>query len=267
MNWMFITAGVGSESFEQAADRLANQMSRYELFSKIRVFKTADVKYYCPELEIWYPEQDLSSIKGYGWYVWKSRFARVALKENPDVDGIMYLDAGCEALPNFFSKKHLMTMMKLAQTRGACVFWIPTPEICYTKKSILERFDLNPVNLDPYQFQSGSWLFSTDVGNRFICEWDTVVWEDKSYCDESKSVGGELPEFVVNRYDQSIFSPLVRKYGFAAYKKIPPGDIGSIGSRIRFLFFPFAWARNRTGISLASSFELMISRLTLKLFR
>jgi hypothetical protein len=267
MNWIFITAGVGSKDFEEAAERLGNQVAGFNLFSEIRVFKTSDVGKYCPELEIWYPGQNLGLIKGYGWYVWKSRFAKVALAESAGADGVMYLDAGCESSPNIFSKKKLEEMMSVAQESGACVFRVPTPEIFFTKKSVLERFNLNPVDLDVYQFQSGSWLFSKEVGDRFISDWDSIVWEDKSFCDESESFGGEFSDFKVNRYDQSIFSPLVRKYGFTAYKQMPPGDISRFRSRIRFFFFPFAWARNRTGVSLVSSLELTLSSLTLKLFR
>lgn len=267
MNWIFVTAGVGSNDFEDAADRLADQIAQYNVFHKIRVFKTSDVKKYCPELDSWYPSQELSTLKGYGWYVWKSRFARIALIENPDIDGIMYLDAGCEALPNYFTRKRLLALINLAQKQGSCLFRLPTPEVYYTKKAVLERFDLNPSDLDSYQFQSGSWLFSSAVGNQFITDWDAIVWENKEFCDDSESEGGELPEFIVNRNDQSIFSSLARKYRLSAYKTMPPGDIRSIGSRIRFLFFPFAWARNRTGLTNANSFELFLSRLTLKWFR
>lgn len=266
MNWIFVTAGVGSVDFEHAADRLGEQVSAFNVFSKIQVFKTADVEKYCPELKNWYPNQNLNLLKGYGWYVWKSRFARIALEQNQDADGIFYLDAGCEALPNYFSKRKLTDLIAFATQNGACVFRIPTPEIHYTKKILLDRFNLTPPNLDGFQFQSGSWLFSKEVGNRFILEWDDIVWENKLFCDESESIGGEFPDFRVNRYDQSVFSPLVRKYGFSAYYQTPPGSIESMGSRVRFFFFPFAWARNRSGISRVSKIEKMLSRATLKLY-
>ncbi len=267
MNWIFITAGVGSEDFENAAARLAEQMMGFGVFSNVRVFKTSDVEKYCPELKIWYPNQEFESLKGYGWYVWKSRFAKIALDQFPEADGIMYLDAGCEALPNVFSKRTLLKFINLASTEGACVFKIPTPEIHYTKRLLLSRFKFNPEDLDGYQFQSGSWLFSREIGTKFIHEWDRVVWEDKRYCDESESPGGEHPDFKINRYDQSVYSPLVRRYGFSAYNRMPPGRITGTRGGIRLFFFPFAWARNRSGLTQIKPLDKFLAQATLRSYR
>ena len=265
MKWIFVTAGVGSSDFENAAARLARQISGFSIFDEIRVFNTEDVFRYCPEILDWHSRDELLNLKGFGWYVWKSRFVLSAIKEFPDLEGIMYLDAGCEALPNYFSRKVLLDLISKASSEGACVFKLSTPEASYTKKLLLDRFGLEPMTLEKSQFQSGSWLFRMDVAKQFLSKWDSIVWEDVHHCDESVSPGGEIDGFIVNRYDQSVFSPLVRDFGFESQKRLPPGDLSRIRSRIKFFFFPFAWARNRSGNSLESPLLVLLAEFSLRL--
>ena len=253
MVWTFITAGVGSKDFEAAADRLAETVDSFQLFDKIRVFKSSDVDFYAPEISSWYSKEELSGLKGYGWYVWKSRFARTVIeKDFENSDGIMYLDAGCEAFLSAFSKKRLENYMKIAESSGSCLFRIPTPEKLYTKQLLLDRFSTTVKSLDEYQFQSGSWLFTGKVAKEFLKYWDEVVWEDKRFTDESASPDGEIEGFICNRYDQAVFSMVARSLSLSACSDVPPGDLSRLKSRVRFFFFPFAWARNRQGVSIIS---------------
>lgn len=247
MTWMFITAGVGSDDFEAAANRLAESMKKFQLFDHIRIYKTSDVQKHAPEISSWHSTEELGKLKGYGWYVWKSRFALHAISEGfRDGDGIMYLDAGCEAFLSSFSKRRLKRYMKIAEETGACLFRIPTPERNFTKSLVMNRFrDVDTV--DEYQFQSGSWLLTGALAREFIAKWDAIVWEDERFTDESTSPGGEIDGFVCNRYDQAVFSMVARSFLLSDCGEVPPGDITHIKPLLRLFVYPFAWARNRSG--------------------
>jgi hypothetical protein len=241
MVWTFITAGVGSQDFEEAADRLAQTIDSFQLFDKIQVFKSSDVELYAPEIVSWYSKEELAGLKGYGWYIWKSRFAKVVVEDDfENSDGIMYLDAGCEAYLSVFSKKRLKKYMKIAERSGSCLFRIPTPERLYTKQLLLDRFSTVAKNLDEFQFQSGSWLFTGKVAKEFLKNWDEVVWED-----------------------QAVFSMVARSLSLSACGDVPPGDLSGFKPRARLFFYPFAWARNRQGVSLVSKRMKLIGEISL----
>ena len=264
MGWIFITAGVGSKDFEEAADRLAQTVDSFQLFDKIQVFKSSDVDFYAPEIVSWYSKEELAGLKGYGWYIWKSRFAKVVVeKDFENSDGIMYLDAGCEAYLSVFSKKRLKKYMKIAERSGSCLFRIPTPERLYTKQLLLDRFSSSAKNLDEFQFQSGSWLFTGKMAKEFLKSWDEIVWEDKRFTDESVSPGGEIEGFICNRYDQAVFSMVARSLSLSACGDVPPGDLSRFNTRARLFFYPFAWARNRQGSSLVSKRMQLIGEISL----
>jgi hypothetical protein len=253
MAWTFITAGVGSKDFEDAADRLAHGMQKFGLFDNIKVFKSPDVKLYAPEINAWYSDEKLSGLKGYGWYVWKSRFAKEIVGSNfGSTDGVMYLDAGCESFLSFFSKKRLKKYMEIAEKTGSCIFNISTPEKFYTKQLLIDRFSGSLIEFDDSQFQSGSWLFTGEMAIAFLRAWDEIVWEDKRFTDESESPDGEITGFVCNRYDQAVFSMVARSLSLKSCGEVPPGDISRFKSRVRLFFYPFAWARNRNGATLIS---------------
>lgn len=263
MTLHFITAGVGSKNFEEAAERLAANMRNFQIFDSVRVFKTEDVEKFAPEIFDWYQKDELMSLKGFGWYVWKSRFAKEVITNRfNDSDVIMYLDAGCEAFISEFSRRRLQKYIQIAKDSGACLFKIPTPEKFYTKKLVLERFNVQVSELDDYQFQSGSWIMRGEVAREFINSWDSIVWENPKYTDESISPLGEIPGFVCNRYDQAVFSMVARSFGLNYCGDIPPGDITRLKPRLRLFFYPFAWARNRTGKTLISPIMVNLGYLT-----
>jgi hypothetical protein len=264
MKLIFITAGVGGSNFEDAADRLTSTISKFGVFDSIQIFKTPDVEKYAPEILDWYQPEQLKALKGYGWYVWKSRFAKhIISRDFEDSDIIMYLDAGCEAFLSAFSKKRLLRYVDIARKDGACLFKIPTPEWQYTKKLVLDRFQGSVKVLDGYQFQSGSWLMRGEVARKFIEMWDSIVWEDQRFTDESPSPDGERLDFVCNRYDQAIFSMVARTFSLNDCGDIPPGDISGIKPRVRLFLYPFAWARNRTGQSLITPGMLLLGKLSI----
>ena len=263
---LFLTAGLGGLSFEQAADRLVEQASTFGLFSKLHAVKEPEILEICPRLLNWFSLVELRNTKGFGWYSWKATLAYQAMvvKRWGDFDLVMYLDAGCEMFHSVFSEKRLNKYLTHAMTSGNTLFAIPTPEMGYTKRDLFEFFPTLDVDDATNQFQSGSWIFKTESSAEFANTWESLSSLGIHMTDESLSKIPERDNFIVHRYDQSIFSLLAKSLGYQPISDVPPGNTQSIQGKIRGFFFPFWWTRNRTGKSIISIFMQRIGNVTLK---
>jgi hypothetical protein len=264
--WICITAGVGSKSFEEAAIRLVEQVETFNVFDKTYAVLTDELHDICPDLFEWFPKDEISEIKGYGWYAWKSAISLAALSGRwGDFDGIAYFDSGCEFFLSRPSKKRLLKYIAEANKNGHCFFSIETPESCYTKRDLFDYFP----SIDPLdrtnQFQSGSWFLSRPTATEFIPKWNQIVWVGPHQVDESPSVLGESDGFQVHRYDQSVFSLLAKEMNLDAVSEIPPGKSGSLQFYFRAFFYPFWWSRNRTGVRSVPKLIQFFGKLTISL--
>jgi len=261
--WICITAGVGSKSFEEAAIRLVEQVEAFNIFDKTYAVLTDELHEICPDLFEWFPKDEISDIKGYGWYAWKSAISLAALSGRwGDFDGIAYFDSGCEFFLSRPSKKRLLKYIAEANKNGHCFFSIETPEICYTKRDLFEYFPKISTADRTNQFQSGSWFLSKSTALEFIPKWNEVVWVAPHQVDESQSTLIENSEFLVHRYDQSVFSLLAKTMSLNAFGEIPPGRSGSFQYYFRAFFYPFWWSRNRTGKTSIPRILQYLGRLT-----
>ena len=263
--WLFFTAGLGSDDFESSALRLVNQARSFELFDTVKAFTTEEVKLLCPRLTEWYSEEELPELKGFGWYTWKSKLADLVVREHllGEFDGYLYLDAGCEFFLSGFSKRRLQSMMLNASQNNTTLFTIPTPEIWHTKNAVLQIFEGSEAFVRTDQFQSGSWLITnSDVGKELVKRWEEIASISPIMTDESPSLDGENIDFRVHRYDQAIFSMVCKDLGLRPTKYVIPGSNQSLKYFVRAYFYPFWWARNRTGQSIIPNFLRTLGRLT-----
>jgi hypothetical protein len=263
---LFLTAGVGGSMFEQAADRLINQASHFGIFTRLHAVKESELVEICPRLLDWFSITELRSTKGFGWYTWKATLAYegIVTKRWGEFDLVMYLDAGCEMFRSSFSQKRLMSYLDHAYQKGNTLFSIETPEMEYTKRDLFEYFPNLDANDRSSQFQSGSWILRRDASAEFVSLWESFSKKGLHMTDESPSILPESQDFIIHRYDQSIFSLLAKSLGYTPITDTPPGQTNSFRGKMRAFFFPFWWARNRTGQSIIPKFMQIAGRLTLK---
>ena len=264
---LFVTAGLGGSSFEEAADRLVNQAQSFGLFDRLHAVKEEEVLEICPRLVEWFSLGELRSTKGFGWYTWKATIAFEAIVEKRwgDFDLVMYLDAGCEMFHSSFSQKRLEDYIIHATKFGNTLFAIPTPEMVYTKRDLFDYFPNLNANDTTNQFQSGSWILKMDASLEFVSAWESLSSLGIHMTDESPSKKTEDDRFLVHRYDQSIFSLLAKSFGFTPISDTPPGNTQTFQAKIRAFFFPFWWTRNRTGMTVIPIFMQKAAKLSLKL--
>jgi hypothetical protein len=261
---LFLTAGLGGKSFEEAADRLIVQASSFGFFTHLHAIKEEEIFQICPRILDWYKKDDLPGVKGFGWYTWKATIAHQAIvaKRWGNFDLVMYLDAGCEMFNSKQSARRLRKYIDFAMEQGRTLFSIPTPEREYTKRDLFEYFpSLSPEDATP-QFQSGSWILKIDSNQHFAEQWEILSSIGVFMTDESLSQISESDDFKVHRYDQSIFSLLAKSLGFKSVLDVPPGAASSVRAKLRGFFHPFWWTRNRTGVSMIPRFMITAGKIS-----
>ena len=180
--------------------------------------------------------------------VWKSEIVfRTLNGEFGQCDGVVWVDAGCEAVSNMLSKFHLRRHLRKAKKFGAEVFSLNTPEVRYTKRDLFHEFPKVNQNDPTPQIQTTNFYLFGEKGLEIARKWFEVATKSQSFIDESPSIQGEVAEFVSHRHDQSIFSLSCKST--ENFHKFHPLTTGTSTPRalIKGFFSPFWASRNRTG--------------------
>lgn len=245
---LFITAGIGQEDFLHASERLKDQVAKLKIFDSLITVTERDLLAIAPWIFDWYDEEQLNESTGFGYYAWKSAIASAVVSGYwGEVDAVMYLDAGCEVLPGFRSRRMINGWIRKAQKIGAVGFSSFTPEWKYTKSELLRFLSPPKEHLKSDQFQSGAWFLAGDVGRKIATEWNQICKSGPNITNEILS--RESSGFVAHRHDQSAFSILLKKHGVAPERVPTPYPNSRFTSQLTGLRSPIWAARNRTGIT------------------
>lgn len=255
---IFVTAALGTENYRQAALRLTQQVSKLNIFDKLVIVDDREVDEICKYFSEWYPGELRKN--SYKFSTWKPSIATAAFNGRwGDCDLVCYLDAGCDVIPNRIGKRKFLELCDKSQKHGVVAFTINTPELQYSKSDLFNYFpNLEKLDNSP-QFQAGSWLLSGDIGESFARDWENLMSLSPSMSNDVLS--NEHPDFVAPRFDQSLFSLLLKSKGVLPTFPAPPFPRKSILSKLRHMDFPIWWSRNLSGDSFYPRFALLLSRL------
>lgn len=264
MNWLFLTVGAGSKEFEGAAQRLASQVERCHLFSKVLLIDTSLLLNLVPELSPRLMTETGENTPGFGYYSWKSRIARLAIDGHfGNFDGVVLVDAGCEFHLSAKSRQTLLRYFDSARNRGVAAFQISTPEYRLTKSRVFKYFPKISPEDSSQQFQSGILFIDVRSGRKMIEMWDSIVWEDVRNVDDHLDL--ERDNFYAHRHDQSVLSLVLKNHGMRALHPNPPGVVRGFRNSLKANAFPIWWSRNRTGKSTIPFFLKKYGMLTYSL--
>ena len=230
-NTFFISFAEGSQDYREALVRITDQAKEVGIFSEIHGYTGDELK----SLPFWKKHSNfvLKNPKGYGYYLWKPYLILEKLKTLEDNDILWYADSGCEI---DIRKKDLMFKVLELTKLNQITCSINCIEKEYTKKDLLIYLNMDkPCYTNDTQYEATSICFKKCKKTMdFINEWYQIA-QNYNLIDESPSKNKEYPEFNQNRYDQSIFSLLMKKYYLYDRKNL-------IGKAIEL-------SRNRTGKS------------------
>jgi hypothetical protein len=207
-NTYFISFAEGSQDYREALVRITSQANEVGVFSEVHGYTGDELK----SLPFWekHSEFILNNPKGYGYYLWKPYLILEKMKTIEDNDILWYADSGCEI---DIRKKDLMLKVLELTEKNEVVCSMNCLEKEYTKRDLLVYLDMDkPCYTNDTQYEATSICFKKCKKTMdFINEWYTIA-QNYNLIDESPSKMNEYREFVQNRYDQSVFSLLMKKY-------------------------------------------------------
>jgi hypothetical protein len=208
---VFITFGGPMPNYHYAVDRICNEASSTNWFNEIIGYKDSDLK---SDSEFWNKHGQFieSNNRGYGYWTWKSYLIQKSLEKLNDGDILVYADAGCQV--NKQGEQRFYEYINMLDTDpnqyGLISFQMNhLPEEYYTKQIIFRELECNEQIRKSGQCIGGIQIIKkTSHSVELINKWVSNMKYHLINDDRSN----EIPEFIDNRHDQSIYSCIVKKY-------------------------------------------------------
>jgi len=181
--------------------------------------------------------------KGYGFWFWKPIIILEALKKNPDIDVIIYMDAGCEIN---HTPESILTFNKYKLellTYNAIVFGTGFKENNWTKKEIFKTLKTKIVDQKTEQICATVIIMKRDFALKFCEKWRDAM-KASNYSLITDSISDESKDFIDHRHDKSVFSVLIKQEPRILIKPYNEANFEpnwNLGKN-----YPFWMRRNRT---------------------
>lgn len=248
---LFVTFADGNLDYLKAGKRLEKQARSFGLFSEVISLDDKNFRSFDSDWKSTAESLDDLNLLPYYYLGTKAWLVRSALNGSfGEFDVIFYADAGCEMLKNFWTKREVKLLLRLANRYGGVAEQLAYPEKLYSKKNIIDYFQLSPQELEFGQIQATWSIWKNSKQSRDLAnEWVNLsnpyfnYWHDPEGLEKSE----QSTEFIDHRRDQSIFSILWKKNNY--YIKPPYWEYGGKFGRIRGCSVPVHATRNRTGKS------------------
>ncbi len=167
--------------------------------------------------------------RGYGYWVWKPYLIWKTLESLPDGSTLLYCDAGCHLNPRGRKKLQKYYEALSVDSLGMKAYpvsspFLPKDEALWTKADLLSYFSCR----ERYDIIASPQIEATHILCRkndftlhFVRRWYQAYLDDFSLIDDSPSKSDNMPGFINNRHDQSVFSLLFKLQGCVPF---PPGE-------------------------------------------
>ena len=205
----FLSFADGNRSTKMAGMRLEKQIRKAGVSYKTKVYSEKDLRNLLNRKDRNFLDQN-KSVRGFGYWLWKPLIIIDFLKRNPELEILIYLDAGCEFHFSNNSASNFNQYIQGALEHGICAFSTQNDR-AYTKRFTVEFFDLPlPLLLLP-QIQSGILIFRSDAVNSICPKWlDTMRFQDYENLIDKRDELLESIDFIEHRHDQSVLSMLLK---------------------------------------------------------
>ncbi|MBD8388022.1 hypothetical protein [Dysgonomonas sp. BGC7] len=171
--------------------------------------------------------------RGYGYWGWKPFIIKQTLDKMEEGDILLYTDLGCTF--NQEGKKRLIEYFNIVNQSESGILCARTQdeehavrkelaffEYQYTKGDILDYFSVRD-NIDftqTRQFEAGIVFYRKGPKvEAFLKEWIEAVYNHFDFITDKPSRSANIPGFIDNRHDQSVFSILAKKYRIAEFSR------------------------------------------------
>ena len=175
--WHFRSIGLGTINYRVGARRLAKEAASTGLFTTSFGFDENYLKEKSPVF--WRNHENIFKARtmGFGYYIWKPEFIRLALAEIPENHGLMYCDAGNLVSGDKDDIKMLASYLDIA--RNANIVGSNSQEFAekdWSPNELMDHLNLSQQDRNSNQFLGGFLLITNTVeGRNFVENWSTLV--------------------------------------------------------------------------------------------
>jgi hypothetical protein len=265
--WGFITSGFKDPNIIGAGQRVTAQATKLGIFTKLYNFNEQDLELWAPETFNKYRKYLNTSHKGFGYWAWKPELIKNVMLRNAELDGVLWVDSGCEIFSSPWTKKRIVKNLERAEIDGYLSFHLNYPEKRHTKIDMFELVGVEKWMIETPQIQATTLALFGDFGRVIAKSWFSTCISDIHYIDNSPSLLKESAEFIEHRYDQSALSLTMKKMNLPSNFHAPAGGVKSLKSGIKSFFDPIWTCRNRTGITSIPKMFLLIANFFNKVIR
>ena len=216
----------GDSRLEDAHKRIRRQAEKMGVFGdRVRIFDERDLDAdFCEQMK----EHLIPGSRGFGYWCWKPQSILQVMKEMPEGDVLIYVDIGCHLNPK--GLKRLEEYRQYAVEHGIVAFQSRAlgeaartdmrlhflPQRQWTKMDVFHFYGVEDQSeiLDSGMIGAGVIVLQNNsFSRRIIEEWRQCYYDHFEFIDDSSSKISNLPDFVENSHDQSIFSVICKKNG------------------------------------------------------
>ena len=193
--------------YRPTGERLKKEAESFNMFTQINVLSEKDFdKWYLSKYKF------RLMLKGLGFWMWKSYIVQKYYQTLEADDILLYIDAGCVINNNgktVFSKY----IDELKENKsGFLVFQQDKIEKYWTKADVFDYLDANnPSITNTGQIYAGCFFVKKNpIADEIIMKWYDICHNHYRLLSDNPSVVKNPKGFIAHRYDQSIFSVLVK---------------------------------------------------------
>jgi len=188
--------------------------------------------------------------KEVGFCIFKPFSIQKHLRDNPEVDLVVYLDAGSEINRNISSRQVFDFYLEEVKISGFLGFQLDNLERHWTKADLFKLLNTPFKDQNSGQIAGGHLLFTREFATKHCQDWLEIMRrENYHYLDNSPSVHPESDGFISHRYDQSISSLLLKRYSARSFRHASEMEPTSEPLETQTALGPFVAARNASRYS------------------
>ena len=213
MKKIFITFGGPTQNFYDAVDRICKQAKEFEIFDEVIGFTDKDLK---NDTEFWEKNGNFieNHKRGYGYWIWKSYINYKTLQHIEEGDIVVYADSGCELRIQYINRLKEYFDIVTKSEKGILGMSIYFHERHWTKMDTFVKLYCTDFFNDNYQVIAGVVIYKKCENTCLLIEkWYNSCCNHHLITD-APSILPNAHDFIEHRHDQSVFSLLMKNYGF-----------------------------------------------------
>ena len=242
-----ITFGDGSRNWVNARNRLMRQAIKSGYFHNVEGYSLKDLTDYLTVEDVQFMDRNR---REFGFCLFKPHSIQKHLSDNPEIDLVVYLDAGSEINERKESKEVLYEYVEEVENSGYLGFQLDNLEKFWTKADLFKLLNTSSDDQNSGQIAGGHLLFTREFALYHCHTWLDVMRRDNyHFLDNSPSIQPESNNFISHRYDQSISSLLLKKENSSSFRPASEMEPTSESLMSQTSLGPFVALRNSSGYS------------------